>query len=34
MSYSDITTYNDESLADGVSLMVYCHLGDSDMRQC
>ena len=34
ISNSDITIYSDESLADGVSLMVYPHLGDSGIRQC
>ena len=34
ISNSDITIYTDESLADGVSLMVYPHPGDSGIRQC
>ena len=34
ISNSDITIYADESLADGVSLMVYPHPVDSGIRQC
>ena len=34
ISNSDITIYTNASLTDGVSLMVYPHLGNSDIRQC
>ena len=34
ISNSDIAIYTDESLAGGVSLMVYPHPGDSGIRQC
>ena len=34
ISNSDITIYTDESLEDGVSLMVYPHPGDSGIKQC
>ena len=33
ISNSDIAIYTDKTLADGVSLMVYPHPGDSDIRQ-
>ena len=34
VSNSDITIYTDESLADGVSLMVDPHPQDSGIRHC
>ena len=34
ISNSDITIYTDESLADGVSLMVDPHPQDSGIRHC
>ena len=34
ISNSDITIYTDKNLADGVSLMVYPHPGNSGIRQC
>ena len=34
LSNSDITINADESLPDGVSLMVFPHPGDSGIRQC
>ena len=34
ISNSDTTIYADESLADGVSMMVYLHPGNTSIRQC